>query len=120
MYLYFARRFFVMKFLDNFYRHQDCLYNSNIHHTGPPESMREHIVAASKVMRTGDWKSCKDYILAVSCWELFPKSDQVKEMITRYVNKLFFQGLSLIHRIHSKGKIPKEKKSYFFCLYNIF
>lgn len=48
---------------------------------GPPESMREHIVAASKVMRKGDWKACKDYILAVSCWELFPHSEKVKEML---------------------------------------
>ena len=50
---------------------------------GPPESMREHIVAASKVMKLGDWKACKNYILAVSCWELFPHSDQVKEMLAR-------------------------------------
>ena len=32
---------------------------------GPPESMREHVVAASKAMKKGDWKQCKDYILAV-------------------------------------------------------
>jgi len=27
--------------------------------------MREHVVAASKAMKKGDWKQCKDYILAV-------------------------------------------------------
>lgn len=30
---------------------------------GPPESMREHIVAASKAMRNGDWKKCRDLII---------------------------------------------------------
>ena len=30
---------------------------------GPPESMREHIVAASKAMRNGDWKKCKELII---------------------------------------------------------
>jgi len=54
---------------------------------GPPESMREHIVAASKVMKTGDWKACKKYILSVSCWELFPHSDKVKEMIARKIQE---------------------------------
>lgn len=26
---------------------------------GPPESMREHVVAASKAMRNGNWKQCR-------------------------------------------------------------
>ena len=30
---------------------------------GPPESMREHIVAASKAMRNGDWKKCRDLVI---------------------------------------------------------
>jgi translation initiation factor 3 subunit C len=30
---------------------------------GPPESMREHVVAASKAMRNGDWKKCKELIV---------------------------------------------------------
>ncbi|XP_065663279.1 eukaryotic translation initiation factor 3 subunit C isoform X3 [Hydra vulgaris] len=54
---------------------------------GPPESMREHIVAASKAMKVGDWKKCRDNILAVSCWELFPNSDAVKSMITRKIQE---------------------------------
>ena len=32
---------------------------------GPPETMREHIVAAVKSMKKGDWKKCSEYILAV-------------------------------------------------------
>ena len=30
---------------------------------GPPESMREHVVAASKAMRNGDWKKSRDLII---------------------------------------------------------
>lgn len=54
---------------------------------GPPESMREHIVAASKSMMTGDWKKCAENILAVSCWALFPHSENVKAMITKKIQE---------------------------------
>ena len=30
-----------------------------------------HVVAASKAMKKGDWKQCKDYILAVKVTETF-------------------------------------------------
>lgn len=30
---------------------------------GPPELMREHVVAASKAMRRGDWRQCRDYVI---------------------------------------------------------
>ncbi len=30
---------------------------------GPPESMREHVVAASKAMRNGDWRKCRDFVV---------------------------------------------------------
>jgi translation initiation factor 3 subunit C len=30
---------------------------------GPPESMREHVVAAARAMRNGKWKMCRDFII---------------------------------------------------------
>ena len=33
--------------------------------TGPPETMREHVVAASNAMKEGNWKKCRDYIISV-------------------------------------------------------
>lgn len=30
---------------------------------GPPESMREHIVAAAKAMRNGDWNNCVNFVI---------------------------------------------------------
>ena len=32
--------------------------------------MREHVVAASKAMKKGDWKQCSEYILAVKVTEV--------------------------------------------------
>ena len=49
------------------------MISKNFHHVlrmsermtlvGPPESMREHVVAASKAMKVGDWKACQDYLI---------------------------------------------------------
>ena len=33
--------------------------------TGPPESMRDQVIAAAHAMRTGDWKLCSEYILGI-------------------------------------------------------
>lgn len=30
---------------------------------GPPESMREHVVAASKAMRSGNWAACNTFVI---------------------------------------------------------
>ena len=49
------------------------MISKNFHHVlrmsdrmtlvGPPESMREHVVAASKSMKVGDWKACKEFLI---------------------------------------------------------
>ena len=49
------------------------MISKNFHHVlriserqpliGPPESMREHVVQASKAMKRGEWKSCRDYLI---------------------------------------------------------
>ncbi|MGH0183065.1 UNVERIFIED_CONTAM: hypothetical protein FKN15_011068 [Acipenser sinensis] len=54
---------------------------------GPPESMREHVVAASKAMKMGDWKTCHAYIINEKMnskvWDLFPEAQRVTEMLVR-------------------------------------
>ena len=32
---------------------------------GPPETMREHVVAAANAMKRGDWMQAKDYLLNI-------------------------------------------------------
>ena len=60
------------------------MISKNFHHVlrmsermtlvGPPESMREHVVAASKAMKVGDWNACQDFLIndkmnaKVCCW----------------------------------------------------
>ncbi|XP_022339247.2 eukaryotic translation initiation factor 3 subunit C-like isoform X2 [Crassostrea virginica] len=77
------------------------MISKNFHHvmrmserqalTGPPESMREHVVAASKAMKTGNWKECKNYIINekmnAKVWELFYKSETVQEMVTSKIQE---------------------------------
>lgn len=77
------------------------MISKNFHHvmrmserqalTGPPESMREHVVAASKAMKTGNWKECKNYIINekmnAKVWELFYKSETVQDMVTSKIQE---------------------------------
>lgn len=52
---------------------------------GVPETVREHIFAASKAMRVGNWKAAQDYIINknmnTKVWNLFHQSDKVKTML---------------------------------------
>uniref|UniRef100_A0A8C3JYD5 Eukaryotic translation initiation factor 3 subunit C N-terminal domain-containing protein n=1 Tax=Calidris pygmaea TaxID=425635 RepID=A0A8C3JYD5_9CHAR len=56
---------------------------------GPPESMREHVVAASKAMKMGDWRSCHRFVVNEKMngkvWDLFPEADKVRAMLVRWV-----------------------------------
>lgn len=38
---------------------------------GPPDSMREHVVAAAHAMMEGDWKMCNEYILSIKVCEKY-------------------------------------------------
>ncbi|XP_070572268.1 eukaryotic translation initiation factor 3 subunit C-like [Ptychodera flava] len=58
---------------------------------GPPESMREHVVAASKAMKNGDWKGCRDFLINekmnAKVWNLFPEKERVKKLIVRKIQE---------------------------------
>ena len=58
---------------------------------GPPESMREHVVAASRAMRYGDWKACKNFLINdkmnQKVWNLFQESDHVRDLIVRKIQE---------------------------------
>jgi len=77
------------------------MISKNFHHvlkqsekqtlTGPPESMREHVVAASKAMKQGDWRRCRDYIINekmnAKVWDLFYEADKVRDMISAKIQE---------------------------------
>lgn len=52
---------------------------------GLPETTREHVVAASKAMRIGNWKLCRDLIInekvSMKVWNLFHRPDSVRSML---------------------------------------
>ncbi|XP_015592018.1 eukaryotic translation initiation factor 3 subunit C [Cephus cinctus] len=58
---------------------------------GPPESMREHVVAAAKAMRNGNWSACNNYIINekmnAKVWDLFHQADKVRDMLTRLIKE---------------------------------
>ncbi|CAH1155507.1 unnamed protein product [Phaedon cochleariae] len=58
---------------------------------GPPESMREHVVAAAKAMRNGNWAACNAFIInekmSGKVWDLFYRADGVRAMLTRLIKE---------------------------------
>lgn len=58
---------------------------------GPPESMREHVVAASKAMRVGNWRACFNYIINTKMnakvWDLFHQAETVRAMIAQKIKE---------------------------------
>jgi len=90
---------------------------------GPPESMREHVVAASKAMRNGDWTNCVNLLLNPKMngkvWDLFHNSEQVKEMLKRkvqeeslrtyiFTHSQVYDSISLVY-LSSMFSLPDEK-----------
>ncbi|OAD60074.1 Eukaryotic translation initiation factor 3 subunit C [Eufriesea mexicana] len=58
---------------------------------GPPESMREHVVAAAKAMRNGNWLACNNFIINekmnAKVWDLFYQAGKVRDMLTRLIKE---------------------------------
>uniref|UniRef100_A0A8C4GIU0 Eukaryotic translation initiation factor 3 subunit C n=1 Tax=Dicentrarchus labrax TaxID=13489 RepID=A0A8C4GIU0_DICLA len=89
---------------------------------GPPESMREHVVAASKAMKMGDWRTCHSFIINEKMnskvWDLFPETQRVREMLVRLflclsssmgtLSEMFELEIPTVHSIISKMIINEE------------
>lgn len=58
---------------------------------GLPETTREHVVAASKAMRVGNWRSCRDLIINdkvnLKVWNLFHQADSVRSMLEEKIRE---------------------------------
>jgi len=56
---------------------------------GPPDNMREHVVAASKKLKMGDYRNCFNLVIndkmKSKVWNLFHKKDEVIDML---INKI--------------------------------
>jgi len=58
---------------------------------GPPENMHEHVIAAAKAMRMGEWKQCYAFVVNQKMnsrvWDLFPRPESVKLILKRKIQE---------------------------------
>lgn len=84
-------------------------YNRQVF-VGPPENIREHVLAAAKSLLAGDWARACDLILNLEVWNLIPGdgSSRVKDMLREKLkeeavriflisNGCHYQSLALPH-----------------------
>ncbi|CAG9465850.1 unnamed protein product [Pedinophyceae sp. YPF-701] len=48
---------------------------------GPPETVRDHVMAATRAMLQGDWRKAFNYLTALRSWQLLPDSKRVMAML---------------------------------------
>lgn len=41
--------------------------------TGPPENVRDHVMAATRSLMLGDWRKAHAYVAALPVWGLMPQ-----------------------------------------------
>lgn len=58
--------------------------------TGPPESVRDHIMAAARALGRGDWEKAYHFITALKMWAVMPDREAVMAMLKQ---KLKVEGL---------------------------
>lgn len=84
---------------------------------GPPESMREHVVAAAKAMRSGNWQACANFIvnkkMNTKVWDLFYEADRVREMLHQFIKEESLRTyLFTYSNVYSSISIPSLAQMY--------
>lgn len=76
--------------------------------TGPPESIKDHVVHASIALQKGDWSKAYQLLSSIKIWKLFPDTEQLLSMMK---NQLQVEGLRTYiftyKSIYSKLSIAK-------------
>ncbi len=54
---------------------------------GPPENVRDHVMAATRALCAGDWRDCFQFLEAMPVWNLMPGQVAVKEMLQARVKE---------------------------------
>ncbi|KAK9812688.1 hypothetical protein WJX72_002071 [[Myrmecia] bisecta] len=49
--------------------------------TGPPENVRDHVMAASHSLQSGDWRKAYEYLEHLSVWPLIPRKADVLALV---------------------------------------
>lgn len=58
--------------------------------TGPPESIKDHLIYASKYLQRGDWSKSYKLLSSIKIWKLFPDSELMLLMLKK---QLQIEGL---------------------------
>lgn len=87
--------------------------------TGPPESIKDHLIYASKYLQKGNWSKAYDLVASIKIWTLFPdyellllmlkKQLQVEALRTYiFAYKSIFTKLS-VAKLTSAFQLPSEE-----------
>ncbi|KAK6454828.1 eukaryotic translation initiation factor 3 subunit C [Scheffersomyces xylosifermentans] len=81
--------------------------------TGPPESIKDHIVHASLALQKGDWAKSYELLSSIKIWKLVPDNDELLAMLK---NQLQVEGLRTYiftyKAIFSKLSVAKLSKIF--------
>jgi hypothetical protein len=56
--------------------------------TGPPENIRDHVIAGAKSLMAGDWRKCVEMILNLDVWNLIPGAGEGARVKTMLKEKI--------------------------------
>ncbi|KAI9594614.1 eukaryotic translation initiation factor 3 subunit 8 N-terminus-domain-containing protein [Syncephalis fuscata] len=62
-------------------------YSDRLAFVGPPENTRDHIVAASKALLSGEWQQCQTLIKDIKIWELMPDQEKIKTILVERIQE---------------------------------
>lgn len=54
---------------------------------GPPETVRDHIMAATRALMRGDWSAAYAAVAALSVWQLVPQREAVLGMLQEKIKE---------------------------------
>lgn len=85
---------------------------------GPPESIKDHLIYASKYLQKGDWAKAFELLSSIKIWKLFPDNDLLLAMLKKqlqveglrtymFTYKTIFTKLS-IEKLSSVFQLDKE------------
>lgn len=64
-------------------------YDRNLFN-GPPENIRDHIIAAAKALANGHWSQCLNLTVESHLWDLFQQPSVITQMLQRKVRESAF------------------------------
>lgn len=93
--------------------------------SGPPESIKENIVAATNALKEGNWKKSSQYLLNLDVWKLIPNADHVKSVLETRIkeeslrafiltNANYYVSVSL-EMLSSMFELPQNKVHSIIC-----